>query len=82
MVGVCYRPPDQNHVYELLEDNSITNSRAIILGAEKKDTSLYKAYDHFCQVSGLTQLIHEPTHVTCTTETIIDLILVSDNNIS
>lgn len=38
---------------------------------------MYKAFNRFCQVLGLQQLIQEPTRVAKMSQTVIDLILVS-----
>ena len=45
---------------------------------KKKDTTNYRAFVNLCRSASLTQLIQSPTRVTSSSATIIDLILVTD----
>lgn len=88
LIGVCYRPPDQSQFYELLEE--LCTQRMDLLGKEvilmgdfntdvlKRDSPGYKALMNMCRSFGLDQLINEPTRICPKTETVIDLVLVSD----
>lgn len=88
IVGACYRPPNQNNFYEILEEmcsncSDLINSEVIITGdfnsdILKKDSQNFKALDNFCRAFDFVQLIKEPTRVCETSETVIDLMLVSD----
>lgn len=88
LVGVCYRPPDQTNFYELLDDVcskclDFLNSEIILLGdfntdVTRDELSMTKALRNFCSSIGLHQLIKEPTRVCISTQTTIDLVLVSD----
>ena len=86
-VGVCYRPPKQTDFYELFETayckNSVCmRSECIIMGDFNTNilqprSSLKESLSMFCKVSGLQQLITEPTRVSANSQSLLDLILVS-----
>ncbi len=90
LVGACYRPPDQTMFYEILElvcskYTDFVNSEVIMIGdfntdIRKTDLSGYKALMNFCRSFSLHQLIKEPTCVCSSTQTIIDLDLVSEKS--
>ena len=92
LIGVCYRPPKQMEFYELLEKlcdngNSFVKYETVILGdfntnvQNMSDVSpLLNSIKHFMQICGLKQLIEEPTRITATSESILDLIIVSDKD--
>ena len=58
----------QNNKYIVPDDNTISS---------KCLSSDIKNYHQFCTMQGLKQLIKSPTHVTCSTSTLIDHILAS-----
>ena len=78
--------------YELLEKlcdngNSFVKYETVILGdfntnvQNMSDVSpLLNSIKHFMQICGLKQLIEEPTRITATSESILDLIIVSDKD--
>ncbi len=90
LVGACYRPPDQTMFYEILDEvcskcTDFVNSEVIMIGdfntdIRKTDLSGYKGLMNFCRSFSLHQLIKEPTRVCSSTQTIIDLVLVSDKS--
>ena len=90
LVRACYRPPDQHNFYELLEEIcaksvDFVKSEVMIIGdlntdILKKDSSICKALRSFCNLFDLHQLITQFTRVCADTQTIIDLILASDQS--
>ena len=46
----------------------------------RKDAPMYKTFTRLCDDHGLTQLIRQPTRVTETSQTIIDLVVTSDQS--
>ena len=90
LVRACYRPPDQHNFYELLEEIcaksvDFVKSEVMIIGdlntdILKKDSSICKALRSFCNLFDLHQLITQFTRVCADTQTIIVLILVSDQS--
>lgn len=90
LFGVCYRPPEQYNFFNVFEDSLINTERfsdfeTIILGdfnanaiCKNPKDSIFKAMKHFCYMFDFTQLIRDPTRVTASSETAIDLIFVSD----
>ena len=58
----------QNNIYIVRDDNTIYS---------KFPSSDIKTYHQFCTMHGLKQLIKSPTHVTCSTSTLIDQIVAS-----
>lgn len=92
IIGTCYRPPKQSDFYKLLK-NSISNCNRIsdleiyILGDMNTDVSsknkrscIYNNMLSLCRMFDLNQIIVEPTHVTDCSESVIDLIFVSDTD--
>ena len=89
-IGVCYRPPKQQNFYELLEKScnsglGLTENECILMGDFNTDilknnnkSILGKALANFNQMYGLTQLVNEPTRISATSESILDLLMVSD----
>lgn len=89
LIGALYRPPDQNNFYQLLEESFVPGSdfkdEVIMIGdfntdVSNKEHGMYKAFNVFCQVFDLQQLIKEPTRVAKMSQTVIDLILVSEQS--
>ena len=92
LVGVCYRPPKQCDFYELLEQscnegNGFTEFECVILGdyntnviKTTRRSALVTSMYNFERIFGLKQLITEPTRVCPTSESIIDLIFVSQQD--
>ncbi|XP_029921602.1 uncharacterized protein LOC115369174 [Myripristis murdjan] len=88
IVGVCYRPPKQTDFYELLESvccksNVCLEKECIIMGDFNTDlllprSSLKESLSYLCKVSGLQQIISEPTRLSANSQSLLDLILVSD----
>ena len=89
LVGVAYRPPSQSDFYDIFEQtcHQIDDSNKheiIILGDFNTDmkgplnSNLRRRLLEFQTTFDLDQLIVEPTRITPTSRTIIDLILVSD----
>ena len=89
LVGVAYRPPSQCDFYDIFEQtcHQIDDSNKheiIILGDFNTDmkgplnSNLRRRLLEFQTTFDLDQLIVEPTRITPTSRTIIDLILVSD----
>ncbi|XP_051950049.1 uncharacterized protein LOC127620831 [Xyrauchen texanus] len=96
IICVCYRPPKQTDFYELFEmffcrSNVCMENECIIrpMGdfntnvLQPRTNSLKESLSTICKVSGLQQLITEPTRVSVNSQTLLDLILVSEReNIS
>ena len=85
LIGCLYRPPSQNSFYEQLNEGSadLGNTEVILIGdlntnILKKDTSIYKSFSNYCKLHSLKQLITQFTRVCPATQTVIDLILTSD----
>lgn len=85
LVGVCNRPPDQSVFYKGLENvqNScgIAKRKYILIGdfnVSNKGCPTSRDFIRFSKLFDFKQLIKEPTRVGQTTQTIINLILVSD----
>lgn len=88
LLGVCYRAPQHNSFYDHLENvllncPKLMKNECILIGdfntdALKKACPTFKGLDRCCRTFGLTQLIQEPTRICDTTQSTIDLILVSD----
>ena len=87
--GVVYRPPDQTNFYELFEslclDSALFDEReCVVLGdlntnmLGNRRCNLVKSLSAFLDLFNWTQIIKDPTRVTTTTSSTIDLILVSD----
>ena len=91
LVVNCYRPPTCNDFFEKLE-TCITSSpqyyqqETYLLGDFNTDVScsspsfLTKRYANFTRLLNLKQLIKDPTRISESKISIIDLILVSDND--
>ena len=93
LLGVGYRPPRDNMFYAKLEEvlSSCTNfvkQECYILGDFNTDVlaernALKNDFENFLRIFDLKQVITEPTRITDTSETAIDLICTSDvENIS
>lgn len=89
LIGALYRPLDQNNFYQLLEESFVPCSdfkdEVIMIGdfntdVSNKEHGLYIALNRFCQVFDLQQLIQEPRRVAKMSQTVIDLILVSEQS--
>ena len=90
LVGVCYRPPTDTNFYELLElacnnCSHFYQNECILFGDFNTDYKAINPTTPMCQhlkpfmsMFDLQQLIGEPTRVTNTTTTILDLALVSE----
>ena len=88
LLGVGYRPPRDNRLYAKLEDvlSSCTNffkQECYILGDFNTDVLAEKNvlkndFENFMRIFDLKQIITEPTRITDTSETAIDLICTSD----
>ena len=86
IVGVAYRPPTQSDFYDKFEQTCHqidSNKHEIIILGDfntdvKGDSNLQRRLVEFQTTFDLDQLIVEPTRITPTIRTIIDLILVSD----
>lgn len=88
LVGVCYRPPEQNDFLTKLENlcskhNDFVSGEVIITGDFNIDVSrrghpLNKAFQDLCSNHNFKQLIDRPTRITNSSNTTIDLILVTD----
>ena len=88
LVGICYRPPDQSNFVDLFEElcsscADFSKTETIILGEfnidmQKKDNSGTKALLNFSRLFDLHQMIDKPTRVCATSQSVIDLIFVSD----
>ena len=71
--GVCY-------IQALLLDKPITILGDLNCDGLKKTGTEYKALEKFCTDMNLKQLITKQTRITATTESLLDVILVSSNN--
>ena len=89
LFGLYYRPPNSELNYATIIENSIhlavdTGIRDIILTGDFNynmlKTSTARKICDFCVEFSLTQMIDEPTHFTETSSSVIDLLLVSNNN--
>ena len=88
LVGVCYRPPTQTNFYSALDlcFNQSNELETIILGDFNTNmlgncnNNLVKSLNEFCSSHSLSQLINSPTRICTTSQSLIDLILVSDSN--
>ncbi len=83
LVGACYRPPGQTMFYEILEEvfskcTDFVNLDVIMIGYFNTDTRKMDLSDCKGYSFSLHQLIKEPTLVCSSTQTIIDLVLVSE----
>lgn len=87
LVGVCYRPSDQSTFYKRLENTlnscGVAKRECILMGdfntdVSSKDCPTNRAFIRFSKLFDFKQLIKDPTRVGQTTQTTIDLILVSD----
>ena len=88
LIGTCYRPPKDKDYFSKLEKNILNSptymqQESYILGdfntnVEGKYSSLNKALNGFMNLFNFKQLINEPTRVTVTSSSTIDLILSSD----
>ena len=83
---VCYRPPTKNNSYELLETacnecNDLKKYELILLGDFNTNVrnALVDFLTNFNRLFGLKQLISEPTRSCPTSESTINLIMVSDH---
>ncbi|XP_060799413.1 uncharacterized protein LOC132901016 [Neoarius graeffei] len=91
LLGACYRPPDVNNFYNILEEvclnaEGFVDSEVIITGdfntnvSTSKANSLVNSLKYFCSMFDLHQMITEPTRVCESSQTTIDLMLVSDQD--
>ena len=91
LVGTCYRPPDNVNFYEILEQTCVDKDRFmdmenIVMGdfntntLNKSQNKLLKSLHHFTYICDWSQTIAEPTRVTATSESCLDLIMVSDKD--
>ena len=64
----------------MLLDKPITILGDLNCDGLKKTGTEYKALEKFCTDMNLKQLITKPTRITATTESLLDVILVSSNN--
>ena len=89
LMGTCYRPPDKSNFYDALEDmfsnaNILIGMEIIVHGdfntnvSKSANNNLVKSLNNFCSMFDMYQLIDKPTRVSASTESIIDLVLVSD----
>ncbi|XP_071954198.1 uncharacterized protein [Antedon mediterranea] len=86
LIGTCYRPEKQRSFFTSLETicgDILQGQEVIILGdfnvdVSSNNLSKNKWVSQFCNMFNLTQLIKDPTRITCTTSTIIDLIFSSE----
>lgn len=89
MVGVCYRPPNEGHYFDTLENNLLSSDKTvdqetILMGdfnvhySNKNNSSLMRTMKRFMSNFDLDQLIDQPTRVTPETSTILDLIFTSN----
>ena len=89
IIVVCYRPPKQTDFYKLLESvccksNICLENECIIITGDFNTNiflplnSLKDSFSYLCKVSGLQQLITEPTRLSINSQFLLDLILVSD----
>ena len=74
---------DKKEIHTLGDSNiNMYHSNKYIAHDDNKISSMFQSHDiknyhQFCVVHGLKQLIQSPTHVTCSTSTLIDHILTS-----
>ncbi|XP_060780219.1 uncharacterized protein LOC132888186 isoform X2 [Neoarius graeffei] len=91
LLSACYRPPDVNNFYNILEEvcsnaEGFVDSEVIITGdfntnvSTSKANSLVNSLKYFCSMFDLHQMITEPTRVCESSQTTIDLMLVSDQD--
>lgn len=91
LIGAVYRPPSQNNFFQLLEESFFSLGKdskkveLILIGDVNTDVSnkghgMYKALEGFCHALDLKQIIQEPTRIANFSQTIIDLIFVSDHS--
>lgn len=88
LIGAFYRPPNQGNFMGILENvcassQDFLSTEVILLGninfLNEKGVH-FKALGQFLRMCGLSQLLTEPTRITDCTETLIDIIMVSDNS--
>ena len=89
LFGLFYRPPDSNFNYLATIENSIhlavdSGIKDIIITGDfnfdmLKTPTAKKVYD-LCAEYSLTQMINEPTHFDKNSSSLIDLLLVGNNN--
>ena len=87
LYGTVYRPPDQSDFYDLFEESLVKadNMEKHLLGdwntdMSRRDAPMFKPFTRLCDQHGLTQLITQPTRVSETSQTIIDLVVTSDQS--
>ena len=88
LIGVCYRPPKDYKFFEKLENDLMNCDRlsdleCYILGdfnvnvMHNKNSGLTKCVSDVCDIFDLCQLISDPTRITDSSKSIIDLIFTS-----
>ena len=87
LIGTFYRPPNSSMIYLNMIENSIslavdTGIKDIIITGDFNinllNNSSARKIDSLCQQFNLSQTIAEPTHYTESSNSLIDLILLSD----
>lgn len=90
--GVIYRPPVLDHKYFLdkIEESvfacSVQSDNIIVMGDVNIDmlnigASSTKHFESVLDAIGLKQIVNKPTRITNLTETLLDVILVSDSSL-
>ena len=87
LIGTVYRPPDQNDFYDLLEESlaKVDGMETHLIGdwntnMLRKEAPVYKSFNRLCDLHGLSQLITQPTRVSEHSQTIIDLVVTTDQS--
>jgi hypothetical protein len=92
VTGICYRPPKDNNFFDKLEHvlcncKRLSDLECIILGDfnvnyldSKNVHGLKKAVINFCNMFSLKQMIKEATRVSQYSNSLLDLIFVSDHH--
>ena len=88
LICTCYRPQTTKNFYDILENVCTQKDRVLdlecfLLGDLNSDFSktqspLYQALKHFLYICNWVQVIKEPTRITPTCSSILDVIIVSD----
>jgi hypothetical protein len=90
LLGAGYRPPTDYGYFSKLEEvlinsPSFIQQETFLLGdfntdIKAKKNNLKASLDNFLRIFDLSQIIEDPTRITETSETIIDLIITSDKD--
>lgn len=88
-IGVIYRPPtvsilELNNMTDLLAEVTVQSDFLILLGdlninLLEPHTSGYKVFSTIMECFNLKQIIQEPTRITASSATLLDVICVSEN---